>query len=516
MKERVRVSQVTVPLEHDMDHVVKKACRISGIRPDELAGYEITRRSVDARRSEPRYSYTVDLIPSSDRIRIKKDKNVTRYTPVKYSPTPSGYEPLTAPIAVIGTGPAGLFAAYLLAKNGYAPIIFERGKEVDQRQDDVRDFWRSGRLNPESNVQFGEGGAGTFSDGKLNTRIKDRSGRIEYVLKTFVTCGAPEDILCDSQPHIGTDILCTVVRNMREDIIRLGGKFYFGSKVTDIEIRDGKLTTLIINDSRREAVSAAILALGHSARDSFAMLSSHGVPMEAKAFAVGMRVEHPQEMIDRAQYGENADMSLLPAASYSLTHRAANGRSVFTFCMCPGGQVIDASSEENCLAINGMSTRARDSGIANSAVIVSLTPDDYPDPDDPLSGVEFQRDLERKAYTAGEGRIPRETFADFEEETHSKLRLIFPEYISEAFTEGMHAFGKKISGFDRNDTLLSAVESRTSSPVRILRNEHFESSIKGLYPCGEGAGYAGGITSSAVDGLKVAESIMTLYLPPVK
>ncbi len=534
MEKRIRVSQVKVPMEHDTGLVVKKACRIAGLRPTDISGYEIARRSVDARGDAPKFSYTVDLIPASDDVRINENRNVAWHTPVKYEPEVSSEgEPLAAPIAVVGAGPAGLFAAYLLAKNGYAPIVFERGSEVDKRQKDVEDFWRDGRLNPDSNVQFGEGGAGTFSDGKLNTRIKDKSGRIAFVLKTFVECGAPEDIIYDAEPHIGTDILRKVVKNMRGEITRLGGRFHFDSKVTDLTIKDGCLAALIINGSERVEVTAAILALGHSARDTFAMMKNCDVPMEPKPFAVGMRVEHPQELIDKNQYGGNADMDLLPAASYKLTHRASNGRSVYTFCMCPGGYVVNASSEEGHLAINGMSMRERESGTANSAVVVSVTPEDFPDQTDPLSGVAFQRSLERKAYEAGGGRIPQETFGEFEGEgcgelrptyaagtatkgnaAHADLRKIFPPYVNEAFIEGMHAFGKKIRGFDGADTVLSAVESRTSSPVRILRDDTYQSAVRYLYPCGEGAGYAGGITSSAVDGLKVAEAVMRRYSLP--
>ncbi|MCD8217697.1 MAG: hypothetical protein LUD01_06580, partial [Clostridiales bacterium] len=427
----------------------------------------------------------------------------------------------------------------------------------------------------DSNVQFGEGGAGTFSDGKLNTLVKDKKGRNRFVLETFVSCGAPEDILYVGKPHIGTDILRTVVSNMRKEIIRMGGNFSFSSKVTDIVITDGKLSALIINDEQQIPVSAAVLAIGHSARDTFSVLHRHLVSMEAKSFAVGFRVEHPQDMIDISQYGNIAKRSFLPPAPYKLTYQAANGRSVYSFCMCPGGYVVNASSEECHLAVNGMSYRARDSKNANSAVVVSVTPADFPNPDDPLSGIAFQRALEKKAWQAGKGKIPQQKFGEYKalcsgagkgekddvfmfgdiEASHpddteangipmsddrkagtedamcsykgiadfsscvkgaslqADLRGILPDELQTAFIEGMHAFGEKIAGFDRPDTILSAVESRTSSPVRIVRDGTFQSNIRGLYPCGEGAGYAGGITSAAMDGLKVAEAIMRYYCP---
>ncbi len=542
MEKRIRVSQVTVPLRHEIRQVVKKACRIAGIRESDILRYEIAKQSVDARRKDDvKYSYSLDLILNQG-VRYKKDSRYIREVVFTgYHPEPTGDIPLQHPVAAIGSGPAGLFCAFLLAKNGYRPLVFERGKCVAERQQDVEKFWRDGKLLPDSNVQFGEGGAGTFSDGKLNTLVKDKKGRNRFVLETFVSCGAPEDILYVGKPHIGTDILRTVVSNMREEIIRMGGRFHFSSKVTDIEVRDGRLSALIVNDVEKIPISAAVLAIGHSARDTFAVLNSHAVSMEAKSFAVGFRVEHPQDMIDISQYGNKTDRSFLPPAPYKLTDQAANGRSVYSFCMCPGGYVVNASSEEGHLAVNGMSCRARDSKNANSAVIVSVTPEDFPNPDDPLSGITFQRTLERRAWQAGKGRIPQQRFGEFEASrlddtkandvplsvnwkdttscskgasVQADLRGILPDELRTAFIEGMHAFGEKIAGFDRPDTILSAVESRTSSPIRIVRDETFQSNIRGLYPCGEGAGYAGGITSAAMDGLKAAEAIMSLYAPP--
>ena len=534
MNKIIRVSQVTVPLRHTRDQVIKRACRRAGINPRDLAGSSIVKQSVDARhKKDLKYSYTVDL-EVEKKLQTRRDPHVQEHNPVTYHPEISGTEPLTAPVAVIGTGPAGLFCAWLLAKNGYNPIIFERGKCVEERQTDVEAFWNGGPLDPESNVQFGEGGAGTFSDGKLNTQVKDRTGRNRFVLETFVGCGAPEDILYVSRPHIGTDILRTVTARMRKEIIRMGGTFFFSAKITDFRVENGKLTALEVNHETWKSVSAAVLAIGHSARDTFAVLKKRQVPMIPKSFAVGFRVEHPQQMINENQYGKDADLALLPTAFYKLACQTSNGRNVYSFCMCPGGYVVNASSEEGHLAVNGMSYRARDSRNANSAIIVSVTPEDFADPSDPLSGMEFQRVLEQRAWEAGNGKIPQQRLGDFENSTgngnscpfetgfescvrggavNADLSNIFPQEINDAFLEGMHVFGRKIDHFDRKDTILSGVESRTSSPVRILREDSFESRISGLYPCGEGAGYAGGITSAAMDGLKVAEALMKRYQP---
>ncbi len=584
MAKRFRVTQVIVPLEHDSDHVRKKACRIAGIRPEEVRHFEIVRQAIDARKKgDLKYSYTVDLV--TDRgVRCREgDPRVREVTPARYAPHVTGTAGLRAPIAVVGTGPAGLFCALLLAENGYRPLIFERGRQVEERLLDVERFWSSGKLDPGSNVQFGEGGAGTFSDGKLNTNVRDRQGRGRFVLETLVRFGAPADILYAAMPHIGTDLLCRVVANMREEIIRLGGRFCFSTEILDIEIgidADAEKPGLIAlaaghtgkeqcgghahtepGGPQRVEVAAAVFAIGHSARDTFAMLRGRGVRMEPKPFAVGMRVEHPQAQIDRCQYGEEARRCIscadtggsrdaesggrefLPAASYKLTCRASNGRSVYSFCMCPGGYVVNASSEEGRTAVNGMSDRARDAANANSAIIVSVTPEDFPDQKDALSGIAFQRELEERAFAAGMGRIPQQRFGAYagEDTDHAgtdtdqagtdrepfsscakgetvwtDLRDIFPREIREAFVEGMHAFSHTIPGFDREDAILSAVESRTSSPVRITRDDLYESNISGLYPCGEGAGYAGGIMSAAMDGLRVAEALLARFAPPDK
>jgi hypothetical protein len=382
-------------------------------------------------------------------------------------------------------------------------------------------------LDTTSNVQFGEGGAGTFSDGKLNTLVKDPAGRNRQVLEIFCKLGAPTEILYDSKPHIGTDILTSVVRNLREEIKRLGGKFQFESQVTDLSFSDGRIAAVTVNHEKKIETGVVVLALGHSARDTFQMLERHQLLMEPKAFAVGFRVEHPQQMINVSQYGEGADFSHLPVAPYKVSANFPDSRGIYSFCMCPGGFVVNASSEERRLAVNGMSYYRRDSENANSAIIVSVTPSDFPDAG-ALSGVAFQRALEEKAYQLCSGKIPQQLYGDFLAERVSgsygdfascakgaaafgALHELLTPDMNRCFAAGMEQFGKRIRGFDRYDAILSGVESRTSSPVRILRNEQLESNYKGIYPCGEGAGYAGGITSAAMDGIRVAEAIARKY-----
>ena len=529
---RVRISQIKVPLKHQIDDVITKACKKIRISISDIAEYEIVKKSVDARKKEQlQYIYSLDLV-LKNYFKLKvKDKDVTVVEKVVYQFPTSGTTPLHKSPVVIGAGPAGLFCAYLFALLGYNPIVLERGKKVEDRLYDVEQFWETGYLDPQSNVQFGEGGAGTFSDGKLNTVVKDKFGRNRFVLETFVKFGAPEDILYNNKPHIGTDILFDVIQNMRKEIIALGGRFYFSNCVTDFQMENNKLTGLVVNYREYLDCDVAVLATGHSARDTFETLYERQVSMEAKPFAVGFRVEHPQQMINENQY-HTTDMKHLPVADYKVTYHASNGRAVYSFCMCPGGYVVNASSEKEKLAVNGMSYRARDSKNANSAIIVSITPEDY-GMDHPLAGMEFQRHLERRAYALCQGKIPQQLFKDFKFDTPSSsygqfescvkgaaafanLRNILPESLNEAFVEGMHGFGRKIQGFDRDDAILSAVESRTSSPVRIYRDDTCESNISGLYPCGEGAGYAGGITSAAMDGLKVAEEIIRKYKPEWK
>ena len=418
---------------------------------------------------------------------------------------------------------------------GYRPILLERGASVDERIQDVENFWNGGELKKNSNVQFGEGGAGTFSDGKLNTLVNDRFGRNQEVLRIFVEHGAPEHILYESKPHIGTDVLAVVVKNIRNSIISMGGEVRFHSLVSDILYHDNskqlyalEVIDLLTNKKYVLNTSNAILAIGHSARDTFETLLKRNFQMEAKSFAVGVRMEHPQSMINESQYGIGA-LKDLPAAPYKLAVNLENGRGVYTFCMCPGGYVVNASSEEGRLAVNGMSYSGRDGMNANTAVIVTVTPEDFGS-SNVLAGLEFQRKLEENAYREGNGVIPVQLFKDFQLNQASKgpgeiipqlkgayhwgnVRNIFPDTISAALEEGILLFDNKIKGYAREDAVLSGVESRTSSPVRILRDENLQSNIHGIYPCGEGAGYAGGITSAAMDGLKVAEYISHTYCP---
>ena len=569
----IRISQLKLKVTHNDKNMNEAVCRALRIKPEMLCGIRIVKRSLDARKKpDIFYSYVVDVkVKDEDKVLHinRSNKDVSRSNdkvyefPVDLDKASVFIKDKAKRPVIIGTGPAGLFCAYMLAEYGFRPIVFERGEAVEKRMASVQRFWEGSTLKKDSNVQFGEGGAGTFSDGKLNTLVKDVSGRNKKVLELFVEAGAPEDILYVNKPHIGTDILCEVVKNMRNHIIECGGEIFFESKVTECRIAGDKIDTIIVettNDIMPEQaeiimktdevtsyelpVDEVVLAIGHSARDTFKMLYDKGISMEAKSFAMGVRIQHPQEMINISQYGDDYP-DCLPAADYKLTYQAANGRSVYSFCMCPGGYVVNASSEEGRLAINGMSYRDRGSLNANSALIVSVNPEDYGS-DSPLAGVEFQRRLEEKAYAAAEGKIPTERLGDFmeavradaaeknvaevmkaaeaeleevptEEETIPQFRGIYeenvrikdtlPEYMCEALAEGIRYFGTRIKGFDRNDAILSAVESRTSSPIRINRSESFESNIAGLYPCGEGAGYAGGITSAAMDGIKVAEAI---------
>ena len=527
----IKINQLKLPIDHKWEDLEKKVCKLLQIPANKLQGIELLKRSLDARKTPLMYNYQLGVFADGEEKIVKKLKNkdVSLGKLIKYRFPNMGEEPLTKRPVIIGAGPAGLFCAYMLAKAGFSPILLERGEAVEERQKKVDHFWETGELDTQSNVQFGEGGAGTFSDGKLNTLVKDNHGRSRYVLKTFVEFGAEDDILYESKPHIGTDILIDVVRNMRNEIINLGGEIRFNSQVTDLRMEAGEISALQVNEQDWFETSAAVLAIGHSARDTFQMLLERNVPMRSKAFAVGVRMEHPQTLINENQYGLNYPDSL-PAAAYKLTRKVADDRGVYSFCMCPGGYVVNASSEEGMTAVNGMSYHARAGENANSAMIISVRPEDFGS-DDALAGVEFQRKLEKAAYREGKGKIPVQLFGDFcknrvseqlgEIKPNTKgtwffgnVRSIFPENLSAGLEEGIKGCEKLIPGFAREDALLLGVESRTSSPVRIERdNDTFESAIGGLYPCGEGAGYAGGIMSAAMDGIKVAEAIALKFKP---
>lgn len=577
----LRINQLGLPVGHtrrELEDAVRKL-----LKCEEVPEITIVRRSIDARKKPKLYfNYILNIkVKNQPKVYRRCDKRqVLVWEEKKYRFPVKNYRGEVRPV-IIGMGPAGLFCGYMLASAGFRPILLERGDPVEKRTKAVHTFWESGKLDTESNVQFGEGGAGTFSDGKLNTLVKDKYGRNKEVLSLFVKMGAPPEILYDHKPHIGTDVLSKVVINLRNAILAMGGEVRFRAKVTDIvceEIdKNRRITDVIINEKEHLKTSCVVSAPGHSARDTIAMLYGKGIAMEAKPFAVGMRVEHPQELINLSQYGVRQE-DALGNAVYKVTAnispseslcgtgggmdnsdsggKESRGRGVYSFCMCPGGYVVNASSEPGRLAVNGMSYSGRDGKNANSAIIVSVTPEDYGD-NHPLAGIEFQRRLEERAFAAGGGKIPVERYGDYraalqrdfggrtegrppaEEEAEGNLspasgnlaqteasliqedfkpcikgcwtfgpvHEILPDFLGKAFVRGMEQFGRVIKGFNDKNALVEGIESRTSSPVRILRNEGLQSSIKGLYPCGEGAGYAGGITSAAMDGIRVAEEV---------
>lgn len=462
----------------------------------EVKEWIVRRKSVDARdKKEIRLVYTVDFT-CEKKLRLDKAPDLS------YQEAPAGEARLRRRPVIAGFGPCGIFAALILAERGYRPLVLERGRFMEERVRDVERFWESGILNGESNVQFGEGGAGTFSDGKLTTGIKDP--RVFKVLQTFVAAGAQKEILYKQKPHIGTDVLREVVVNLRNRILEAGGEIRFESRLTDLAFEDGALKSVEINGQEELSAQHLILALGHSSRDTLRMLRKRGLPMEQKPFSIGVRVEHPQEWIDRAQYGDPELARILGPADYKLSWHCENGRGVYTFCMCPGGEVIMAASAPGQTVTNGMSRSARDGKFANSALLVDVRVSDFPS-EDVLAGVEFQERYERLAFARG--NPPRGRWKDFAAEG-DPVASSLPPFAVEAMLEAMPHLGRKLKGFDDPDTRLTAVESRSSSPVRILRGADMQSRIAGIYPAGEGAGYAGGIMSAAVDGIKAAEAVI--------
>lgn len=536
----IQLNRLKLNYRHTEEELLEAVSKKLQIMQKDLLSYTIVKKSVDARnKPDILYEYTLNINLKNENKILKRHKNVKKIEDNPYIFSISGEKKLNKPPVIIGSGPAGLFCALMLARHGYRPIILERGEDVDARTRSVHKFWETGILKTDSNVQFGEGGAGTFSDGKLNTLVKDISGRNKKVLEIFVRAGAPENILYLSKPHIGTDILVDVVKNLRSEIISLGGEIHFNSKLTDIIIENNQCTGVMVNDNIFMETNNVILAIGHSARDTFALLNSKKLNIKQKAFAIGIRIEHPQADINFSRYGK-APSAVLGAADYKLSYQSTNGRGVYTFCMCPGGYVVNASSEKTGIAINGMSNYKRNSNNANSAVVVTVTPEDFPAedfpaddfPNTPLAGVYFQQFWESKCFVEAGSRhlIPVQLFTDFKVSKVSKdfggflpehkgsytfgnLRNALPTYVSESLVEGINFFGRKIPGFNREDAILSGIETRTSSPIRIERNEQFESNILGIFPCGEGAGYAGGITSAAMDGIKVAEELARRYKP---
>ncbi|OJV62671.1 MAG: hypothetical protein BGO41_15745 [Clostridiales bacterium 38-18] len=545
----IRVPEIKFSLDEVFcdDSVRKKILKKTKLQPEQLVSYEIIRESIDARK-EIIFSYIVDIETTKEKVLLKNG--------FKLAPEPfvALDETIRERIAenidiskirpiVVGFGPAGIFASLELALAGLKPIVLEMGEPVEDRMNSVDRFWKTGELNPNSNVQFGEGGAGTFSDGKLTTRIKDP--RIEWVLKWLVKSGAPNEIKYRNKPHIGTDLLMNVVKNLRNEIISLGGEIFFNHKVSQVTLIEDHLVLMKCENGVEFISNNVVFAIGHSARDLFEELKRNNIAMEQKPFAMGVRIEHPQELINAAQWGRYHNHSSLGAAEYKLTHSTSQPRSVYSFCMCPGGKVVASASEDGHLVVNGMSYHSRDLANANSALLVNIVTNDFEDSNDVLSGVKLQRKLERNAFLLGGNNYnaPYETVGSFLDRSHydvksvenyynglninynklmseyqasytpglteSKLTECIPDFMVEALKEALIAFEKKIPGFSDPRIVMTAVESRSSSPVRIIRNDNYESlSHHGIYPCGEGAGYAGGITSSAVDGLKVAEAII--------
>ena len=523
----IRVNNIKADLDVDLNGLKEIVSMKTGLDSEYIKDIKIAKKSVDARnKSDVCFVYSLDIEVCGDEQYIssilawkdceiiKQEQPLTLFSNLTHQ---------TRPI-IVGTGPAGMFAGLALAEMGMKPILLERGKEVNQRRADVAKFWQKGQLNPKSNVQFGEGGAGTFSDGKLMTGIK-KSPFMRKVLQELSEAGAPEEILYLAKPHIGTDKLVTVVQNIRKKIISLGGEYRFEHQLIDLVIKDEKLQAVKIkkSDASVEEISAdcVILAIGHSARDTFQMLYDRGLQIEQKPFSIGARIEHSQEMINRSQYGRYADHHALGAADYKLAVHYPDGRSAYTFCMCPGGQVVAAASEENTVVTNGMSEFARNQKNANAALLVGITPEDFGG-SHPLQGMYFQQQLENKAFKLGgeNYRAPAQLVGDFlrnRPSTHlgnihpsykpgvelTDLSPLFPEYVTATLAKAIVDMDKKLKGFASDDAVLTGVETRSSSPIRIYRDENFESNIKGIYPCGEGAGYAGGIISSAVDGLRV-------------
>ena len=532
----IRITEIKLPLEHESSDIQAAIIKKLGINTADLLDYSIFKRGVDARKANAiLLAYTVDVTVQGEAkilAKLRKDPHVKVAPDTSYhfvAQAPSGLK--NRPI-IIGLGPSGLFAALILAQSGFKPLVLERGKAVRERTKDTFNFWRKSKLNTESNVQFGEGGAGTFSDGKLYSQIKDPKHYGRKVLNEFVIAGAPEEILYVSHPHIGTFRLVSMVEKMRETIIALGGEIRFESRVDDIEIApntegQNQVQAVVLQNGQRIATNHLVLAVGHSARDTFEMIYKRGIYIEAKPFSIGFRIEHPQSLIDSARHGPNAQHPILGAADYKLVHHASNGRSVYSFCMCPGGTVVASASEANCVVTNGMSQYSRNERNANAGIVVGITPNvDFPG--HPLAGMELQRKWEHQAFLLGGStyQAPGQLIGDFLVNKPStqfgevipsytpsvhltNLDNALPEYVISAIREAIPQFAKQIKGFDLPDGILTGVETRTSSPIRIKRNDNDLQSIntKGLYPTGEGAGYAGGILSAGVDGIRVAEAV---------
>jgi uncharacterized FAD-dependent dehydrogenase len=532
--KKIRLRGLRLPLDHENNDIINEAARRIGVPAEKICGFSKVKQAVDARRREVFLTYTID-IELADGVQLAAELleglDVTIVPPKPKPILKPGTQALpTAPV-IVGSGPAGLFCGLLLARQGYKPVIIEKGADMDRRIAAVESFWSQGKLDPMTNPQFGEGGAGTFSDGKLTTRIGDH--RVDYVLEVFIEHGAPEEIRYLKKPHVGTDIIRQVVKQIRQEIIDLGGEFYFNASLTDVSINKMSLQSIVINNRVEIPCAVLVLAAGNSARDVYRLLQEREVRLVPKAFAVGLRVEHPQEWVDKTQYGKYAGHPLLGSADYHLTYQdKAMGRSVYTFCMCPGGYVVGTASEPGQLVTNGMSYFARDSGVANSALVVTVFPDDWGKT--ALGGMEFQQALEEKAFRMGgeNYRAPSQRLRDFmahryDDEgdyslatfkpgiTPANLWELLPHPLGEVMERGIKYWNRRMEGFIHEQAILTGVETRTSAPLRIERGPELHSvNVTNLYPCGEGAGYAGGIVSAAVDGLKVAEQIMATYHKP--
>ena len=530
----IRIEEIKLSINKDEGIIKNEILNILGISNKELIEYRIIKKSIDSRnKNRICLIFSVD-VKLKDEEKILSDKH-NRNFKIHRIKKIEGYQysflkveagkKIKRPV-IVGTGPAGLFAGIILAKAGLKPKIFEMGKDVDSRIKDVKNFFEKGVLSENSNVQFGEGGAGTFSDGKLYTLIKNE--RIKYVFEEFIEAGAPKEIAYDAKPHIGTDKLRTVVKNIRKKIVSLGGEIFFEKKLTDIKIKNNKICSVIINDSEEIITDDLILAIGHSSRDTFEMLLKRQLEICPKPFSIGLRIEHKKEDIDKAQYGDFYDNKNLPAAKYKLVAHLPNGRSVYTFCMCPGGYVVGATSDIESVVTNGMSEYLQDNENSNAAVLVNVNLKDF-ESDSPLAGIYFQKKWENKAYILGGSNYyaPSQLVGDFLNDKISTqyfdvkptykpgvkfalLKDCLPDYVVESIKQAMPIFDRKIKGFANKNAIFTGVETRSSSPVRILRND-FQSNIKGIFPAGEGSGYSGGIVSSAIDGIKVAETVIKKY-----
>ncbi len=537
----IRIEEIKLPINSSRTRLKEEILRILQVEAEDVEYYKLIKKALDARKKNNiQFVYTVDVIFSDETVEkklltsLQEDKytkvvnrhRIRKIEPYSYDIQRANYTKHAQRPIIVGSGPAGLFAGLLLSKAGLEPLIIEKGKRVGERVKDVREFFNTGKLNTISNIHFGEGGAGTFSDGKLYTLINDH--RTKYIFDEFIAAGAPTEIAYSARPHIGTDNLRKVVQNLWEKIERFGGEFLFEYELKDVMIENGILKKIQVNDAYYET-SSLILAVGNAARNTFEMLHDRNVRMEAKPFSMGVRIEHPREYINKLQYGESYKNPKLPSANYKLAVHLKNGRGVYTFCMCPGGWVVPAATELDGVVTNGMSTFAQDNINSNAALLVNVTPEDFPSKD-PLAGIEFQRIWEQKAFACGGGDFyaPVQLLGDFLEDkpstsyksvipsykpgrTPGSIKECLPDFVYESLKEAIPLLDRKLPGFAYPSAALTAIETRSSSPVRIVRDDDFQSNIKGLYPAGEGAGYAGGIVSSAVDGMKVAEKILVNY-----